>query len=80
MLLGAVAQHRIGLGLLLIVAFSAGLAATLTGLGIAVVHARRALARLPAPAGLVTALPAVSAIVIVVVGIALTARAVPQLM
>jgi ABC-type nickel/cobalt efflux system permease component RcnA len=79
-LLGAVAQHRIGLGLLLIVAFSAGLAATLTGLGIAVVHARRVLARLPAPAGLVTALPAVSAIVIVIVGIALTARAVPQLM
>ena len=30
-LLGAVAQHRIGLGLVLIVAFSAGLAATLTG-------------------------------------------------
>ena len=48
-LLGAVAQHRIGLGLVLIVAFSAGLAATLTGLGIAVVHAGRVLARLPVP-------------------------------
>ena len=32
-LLGAVAQHQIGLGMVLIVAFSAGLAATLTGLG-----------------------------------------------
>ncbi|HYI18619.1 MAG TPA: sulfite exporter TauE/SafE family protein, partial [Solirubrobacteraceae bacterium] len=36
-LLGAVAQHQIALGLLLIVAFSAGLAATLTALGLAVV-------------------------------------------
>jgi nickel/cobalt transporter (NicO) family protein len=78
-LLGAVAQHRIGLGLVLIVAFSAGLAATLTGLGIAVVHARRALARLPAPGRLATAVPALSAALIVVVGLALTAQAVPQL-
>lgn len=33
-LLGAVAQHQIALGLLLICAFSAGLAATLTTLGL----------------------------------------------
>ena len=51
-LLGAVAQHQIGLGLVLIVAFSAGLAATLTGLGLAVVRrASRALARRASPAG-----------------------------
>ena len=37
-LLGAISQHRIGLGLVLIVAFSAGLAATLTGLGLLVVR------------------------------------------
>ena len=79
MLLGAIAQHRIGLGLVLIVAFSAGLAATLTGLGIAVVHAGRFLSRLPVPPRLVAAVPAVSAAVIVVVGLALTAQAVPQL-
>lgn len=78
-LLGAIAQHRIGLGLVLIVAFSLGLAATLTALGIAVVHAGRLLSRLPIPARLVTAVPAVSAAVIVVVGLALTAQAVPQL-
>ena len=67
-LLGAVAQHRIGLGLVLIVAFSAGLAATLTGLGLAVVHAGRVLARLPVPGRLVTAIPAASAALIVLVG------------
>jgi nickel/cobalt transporter (NicO) family protein len=78
-LLGAVAQHRIGLGLVLIVAFSAGLAATLTGLGIAVVHAGRVLARLPVPGRLAAAVPAVSAALIVVVGLALTVQAVPQL-
>ena len=40
-LLGAVAQHQLALGLVMIVAFSLGLAATLTVLGIAVVHATR---------------------------------------
>jgi nickel/cobalt transporter (NicO) family protein len=78
-LLGAVAQHRIGLGLVLIVAFSLGLAATLTALGIAVVHAGRLLSRLPVPGRVATAVPAVSAALIVVVGLALTLQAVPQL-
>jgi ABC-type nickel/cobalt efflux system permease component RcnA len=78
-LLGAIAQHRVGLGLVLIVAFSAGLAATLTGLGIAVVHAGRLLSRLPVPGRLATAVPALSAALIVVVGVALTAQAVPQI-
>jgi nickel/cobalt exporter len=78
-LLGAVAQHRIALGLVLIVAFSAGLAATLTGLGIAVVHAGRVLSRLPVPGRVVAAVPAVSAALIVVVGLALTLQAVPQI-
>ena len=78
-LLGAVAQHRIGLGLVLIVAFSAGLAATLTGLGLAVVHAGRALARLPVPGRLTAAVPAFSAALIVVVGLALTAQSLPRL-
>jgi nickel/cobalt exporter len=78
-LLAAVSQHRIGLGLVLIVAFSAGLAATLTGLGIAVVHAGRLLGRLPVPGRIVAAIPALSAALIVIVGLALTAQAVPQI-
>ena len=40
-LLAAIAQHEVALGMLLIVAFSLGLAGTLTMLGLAVVHARR---------------------------------------
>jgi nickel/cobalt exporter len=76
-LLGAIAQHQIALGLLLILAFSAGLAATLTALGIAVVHARRLTARVRPGSRLVTALPAASAVVIVAAGLLLTARALP---
>jgi ABC-type nickel/cobalt efflux system permease component RcnA len=74
-LLGAIAQHEVGLGLLLIVAFSAGLAATLTTLGVLVVKATR----LPAPGRLAAVLPVASAIAIVGVGILLTVRAFPHL-
>jgi nickel/cobalt exporter len=77
-LLGAIAQHQIGLGLILILAFSLGLATTLTVLGLTVVHARRVITRLRIPARLTTALPAASAAVIVGVGVVLTAQAVPQ--
>jgi nickel/cobalt exporter len=78
-LLGAVAQGEIALGMILIVAFSVGLAATLTLLGIAVVLAGKALSRAPLPGRLTLALPTVSALLIVVVGIVLTVQAVPQI-
>jgi ABC-type nickel/cobalt efflux system permease component RcnA len=77
-LLGAVAQGQIALGMLLIVAFSAGLALTLTVLGLAVVLASRALQRVKVSSALVTALPAASALLIVVVGCVLTAKAIPM--
>ena len=64
------------LGLLLITAFSLGLAGTMTGLGLAVVYARRVTARLDFTSRLATALPALSAVVIVLVGCLLTAKAV----
>lgn len=75
-LLGAISQHQVALGLLLIVAFSAGLAATLSVLGVLVVKATR----LPAPGRLATVLPALSAVVIVGVGILLTVRALPEIL
>ena len=82
-LLAAVAQHQVALGLLLIVAFSLGLAGTLSVLGLLVVHAGRAASlatgRLGISRRVTTALPAVSALVIVGVGVMLTARAVPAL-
>jgi ABC-type nickel/cobalt efflux system permease component RcnA len=76
-LLGAIAQHEVALGLLLIVAFSLGLAGTLTGLGLLVVYARRVLPRVRMDGRMAAVLPAASALVIVIVGFVLTARAVP---
>jgi nickel/cobalt transporter (NicO) family protein len=76
-LLAAVSQHEVGLGMLLIAAFSLGLAATLTVLGLAVVYARRLVPRLELPR-LAAALPAASALLIVGVGCVLTAGAVPE--
>jgi nickel/cobalt transporter (NicO) family protein len=77
-LLGAIAQGQIALGMVMIVAFSLGLATTLTVLGLVVVSAGRALSRLNVPTRVVTALPAVSASLIVGVGVVLTVQAVPQ--
>ena len=74
-LLAAVAQNQLVLGLVMIVAFSLGLAATLTVLGIAVVHATR----LPVPGRIAAALPTASALVIVGVGAMLTFQAAGQL-
>ena len=77
-LLGAIAQHQVALGLLTIVAFSLGLATTLTGLGIAVVYARSLFIRAGARGQLVAALPAISAVVIVAAGLLLTANGIGQ--
>jgi nickel/cobalt transporter (NicO) family protein len=78
-LLAAISQHEVALGLLLIVAFSLGLAGTLTVLGLAVVSARRLIPPRLAAGRLMTALPAASALLIVAVGCVLTAKAVPGL-
>jgi ABC-type nickel/cobalt efflux system permease component RcnA len=78
-LLAAVSQQEIALGMLLIVAFSLGLAATLTALGLAVVYARRLVPRLRLPR-LAAALPAASALLIVGVGCVLTLNAVPEVL
>jgi ABC-type nickel/cobalt efflux system permease component RcnA len=77
-LLSAIALHRLAFGLILIVAFSVGLAVTITGIGLVAVLARRVFARARFDGPLVRALPAVSAAVIVVAGVAITARARPR--
>ena len=76
-LLSAIALHRVGLGLALIVAFSVGLAATITAIGLIAVLARRAFEQLSLNGQVVRALPSLSAGLIVIVGIVITARALP---
>ena len=76
-LLSAIALHRVGLGLALIVAFSVGLAATITAIGLVAVLAQRTFGRLSLNGRFVRALPAVSAALILAVGVVITARAIP---
>ena len=77
-LLAALAQHQVPLGLGLIVVFSLGLAATLTALGLVVVYAQRLSARLRVPGRVAAALPALSSLAIVAIGVVMTAKALPQ--
>ncbi len=78
-LLAAVKLHRIGYGMLLITAFSIGLAAALIAIGLFVVAARErfgASARFGSGGGFARYLPIGSAAAITVIGIVLTLRAV----
>jgi ABC-type nickel/cobalt efflux system permease component RcnA len=77
-LLAAISLHRIAFGLVLILAFSAGLALTITGIGLAAVVARGAFRRIGFDGPLVRLLPAASAAVILAAGLAMTLRAVPK--
>jgi len=82
-LIAAISQHKIGLGMGLIFAFSLGLAATLTVVGLAVLHGGRLVARLRPERSifgsrLIGALPAASASIIILAGTLITLRAIPQ--
>ena len=77
-LLAAISLHRVGYGLVLIVAFSFGLAAAMTGIGLLAVSARRVFNRVNFEGGLLRLLPAVSALVVLGLGLAMTVRALPK--
>jgi ABC-type nickel/cobalt efflux system permease component RcnA len=70
-LLAAISLHRLGYGLVLVIAFSAGLAVTLTAIGLAFVYAGRLMKRPLRASRLVTILPVVSALVIACAGAAI---------
>ena len=75
-LLAAISLHRLAFGLVLIVAFSVGLALSITGIGMAAVLAKKAFAKRSFDGLLIRALPAVSAAVILVAGAVMTVHAV----
>jgi ABC-type nickel/cobalt efflux system permease component RcnA len=77
-LLAAISLHRVAFGMLLVVAFSAGLALTITGIGLVAVLARGAFKRLRLDGRVGTLLPAVSALVILAAGLAMTLHALPK--
>jgi ABC-type nickel/cobalt efflux system permease component RcnA len=77
-MLSAIALQRIGFGLLLIVAFSLGLAGVLTAIGIVWVHAGRLFGRVPAGGRLLRVVPVLSALFISVVGLGIVLQALIQ--
>ncbi len=87
-MLGAIALNRIALGLVLIVVFSLGLAGMLTAIGILMVRAKgliarasagdRLLGRFPINRRVIQALPAVSALFILLAGIGIVLSALAQ--
>jgi nickel/cobalt transporter (NicO) family protein len=77
-LLAAISLHRVAFGLVLILAFSAGLALSITGIGLVAVLARRVFRRLSFEGRLIRLLPAASALVILAAGLAMTVHAVPK--
>jgi nickel/cobalt exporter len=76
-LLAAISLHRLAFGLLLVVAFSTGLALTITGIGLAAVLARSAFRRVSFEGRLVALLPTASALVILAAGVLMTVHALP---
>jgi len=77
-LLAAISLHRVGYGLVLILAFSVGLAAAMTGIGLLAVTAKRAFNRVDFNGGLIRVLPAASALVVLGLGLVMTVRALPK--
>jgi ABC-type nickel/cobalt efflux system permease component RcnA len=74
-LLAAVALGRIAFGLVLILAFSLGLASVLTAIGLLLIHAGKLFERLPESGRYARYLAVASAVVITVIGAGITLRA-----
>jgi nickel/cobalt exporter len=77
-LLAAISLHRVAFGLVLIVAFSLGLALSITSVGLVAVAAKRAFARARFDGRVLRALPAVSAAFILLAGVLMTVHALPK--
>jgi nickel/cobalt transporter (NicO) family protein len=78
-MLGAIALHRVAFGMLLIVAFSLGLAGVLTGIGLLLVYAQRWFERFPGDGRLIRAVSVGSAAVVTAAGLVISAGALAQL-
>ena len=76
-LLSAIALHPVAFGMVLIIAFSVGLALTITLIGLVAVLARSRFQRASFDGRVIRALPALSAVLITVLGLAITIKALP---
>ncbi|MBM0741988.1 sulfite exporter TauE/SafE family protein [Phormidium sp. CLA17] len=78
-LLSMIALGQVGFGLVLVSAFSLGLAGTLTILGLLLVSARRLFERVPTQLRFARVLPTMSALFITLLGLGISAQAVMQI-
>ena len=76
-LLSAIAIGRTGFGLLLVSAFSLGLAGVLTGIGLLLIYAKKRFERLPLHLPGSSLFPSVSALCITLLGLGITIHAIP---
>ena len=77
-LLGAISLQRVGFGLLLIIAFSIGLAGVLTGIGLVFLKGRQMLGRFGLASPLLRFLPVGSAAFVAILGAGITFNAIRQ--
>ena len=78
-LLSAIALGRIGFGLVLVVAFSLGLAGVLTSIGLLFVYAGRMISFAPKQKWIMRVLPIASALVISIAGLGIAVQALTQI-
>ena len=78
-MLGAIALNRIGFGLILVLAFSLGLAGALTAIGMLFIYAGRLFERFPSQAKVLQFLPVLSALFVAVIGAAISIKALAEI-
>ena len=78
-LLGAIALNRIGFGLILVLAFSLGLAGTLTAIGMLFIYAGKLFERFPARGKIIGILPVFSALFISLIGLGIMVKALAEI-
>ncbi|WP_293129818.1 sulfite exporter TauE/SafE family protein [Microcoleus sp. bin38.metabat.b11b12b14.051] len=76
MLLSASALGNVGLGMTLVVAFSLGLAVVLSAIGLILVYAKQHFNKLPKHIGAVKFMPAISAVLVMFLGLGITGEAI----
>lgn len=78
LMLGAISLNRVGYGLVLIVAFSLGLASVLTAVGLAFVYGGKLIGKADRAKGLMRVIPVLSSLVITVLGLGICYQALQQ--
>ncbi len=78
-LLGAIALNKIGFGLVLVLVFSLGLAATLTAIGMLFIYAGRMFERFPSQGRAIRLLPVLSALFVSIIGAAIIWKALGEM-